>query len=137
MISPYEAFRASDGWVVIGAGNDKLFQKLSFLLGHPEWNSDQKFVSNAKRVENRQELRELIEKITITKSGKFWEKELKKVDIPVAPVLALDEVSKEPQLRATGIVQKKSHPAIKNFKSIGLPLRINGKRPPLSKAPPT
>ena len=136
MISPYEAFKASDGWIVIAAGNDKLFESLCGVLSHHDWTRDQKFRSNADRVKNRVELHQLIETITITKPKKFWERVLKKVNIPVALLLNLDNVSKEPQLRATGIVQSIKHPKIKNFKSVGLPLRIDGKRPTLRKPPP-
>ena len=39
-ICPYKAYQASDGWVVIAAGNDNLFQRLADALGHPEWPSD-------------------------------------------------------------------------------------------------
>ena len=34
-IVPYQAFRASDGWIVIGGGNDGLFAKLVKALGRP------------------------------------------------------------------------------------------------------
>jgi crotonobetainyl-CoA:carnitine CoA-transferase CaiB-like acyl-CoA transferase len=137
MIAPYEAFKASDGWIVIGGGNDKLFESLCVVLAHPEWAEKQsKFSSNAKRVQNRHELHDLIEKITNTKPRKYWERQLKKKNIPVASLQSLDGVSKEPQLRATGIVQTILYQKIRNFRSIGLPLRIDGKRPPLLKPPP-
>ncbi|MDA4130021.1 MAG: CoA transferase [Thaumarchaeota archaeon] len=136
MISPYEAFRATDGWVVIGAGNDKLFESLSTVLTRPEWALDQRFANNADRVKNRVELHDLIEAITITKPKKYWERTLKKMNIPVALLLTLDDVSKDSQLRASGIVQSIKNPKIKNFKSIGLPLRIDGDRPPLRMPPP-
>ena len=53
MISPYQAFRTSDGELVIGAGNDNLFRKLSNVLDHPEWPEDPRFTNNGLRVENK------------------------------------------------------------------------------------
>lgn len=136
MIAPYEAFQTVDGWLVIGAGNDRLFQKLSSALGKPEWTSDSRFRTNSDRVKNRRELRGLIQEITKTKKSEEWESHFKKFEIPVAPVKTLDQIDKEPQLHALGIVQSIDHPEIANFRSIGLPLRIDGKRPPLRIPPP-
>ena len=41
-IVPYQAFRASDGYVMIGAANDKLFLHLCQALGRPEWATDER-----------------------------------------------------------------------------------------------
>ena len=60
-IVPYQAFRASDGWIVIGGGNDGLFAKLAKALGRPELADDLRFGTNAKRVENKQALIPLLE----------------------------------------------------------------------------
>ncbi len=136
MISPYEAFKTFDGWIVIAAGNDGLFRSLSAMMSHPEWARNSKFKSNADRVLNRKELHDRIEAITHSKSTSYWEKRLKKVGIPVAPLLGVDHILKDPQFRATGMVQSIRHPAIEDFKSIGIPLHIDGERPALYLHPP-
>jgi crotonobetainyl-CoA:carnitine CoA-transferase CaiB-like acyl-CoA transferase len=136
MIAPYEAFPSSDGWIIIAAGNDKLFQKLGEALNHSEWAEDSRFKTNPERVKNRVELRRIISEITKKRTSNEIEKILKKFDIPSAPVLNLAQVNEEPQLRELGIVQSIDHPSIPDFRSIGLPLSIDNERPPLRIPPP-
>lgn len=136
MMAPYEAFPTKDKWLIIAAGNDRLFEKLCEVLGHPEWLSNPKFSSNAVRVTNRKELKELIADITRKESADYWMKKLKEQGIPNAPVLDVAEMSRDPQLLESGIIQSISHPDIKDFKSVGLPILINDKRPALRIHPP-
>ena len=136
MIAPYEAFPTSNGWIVIGAGNDNLFRKLCTALGHDEWIVDPRFATNASRVTNRVELKQLISEVTKTRNTKEIESHLKRLEVPAAAVLNLAGVNEEPQLRELGIIQSIDYKAIPDFRSIGLPLSIDGKRPPLRRPPP-
>jgi len=136
MIAPYEAFPTSNGWIIIAAGNDNLFQKLSAALGHEEWSSDPRFATNASRVANRVELKRLISEVTKTKSTKDLESHLMSLEVPAAGVLNLAEISQEPQLKELGIIQSIHHESIPDFRSVGLPLSIDGGRPPLRRPPP-
>ena len=44
---PYKVFQASDGDLVIAAGNDNLFRKLAHALGRPDWLDDARFATAA------------------------------------------------------------------------------------------
>src|SRR5215469_1944573 len=60
--APYEAFATSDqGWVLIAAGNDRLFAKLCKVLGCTALATDPRYVSNTDRVARREELHRLLE----------------------------------------------------------------------------
>jgi succinate--hydroxymethylglutarate CoA-transferase len=69
-IVPYKAFKTSDGDVLLGGGNDRLFGVLCDKLGKREWASDERFVTNALRVRNRDLLEGLIEAETRKKTTK-------------------------------------------------------------------
>src|SRR5436309_10465831 len=56
MIVPYQAFAASDGYMVVAAGNDNLFRRLAAALGRPHLAEDPRFRTNGDRVVNRREL---------------------------------------------------------------------------------
>ncbi|KAG9746066.1 CoA-transferase family III, partial [Aureobasidium melanogenum] len=71
-IVPYKGFETSDGSIMIGGGNDRLFGVLCDLFHKPEWKADPKFVTNAQRVANRDLLEELITTITKTKTTQQW-----------------------------------------------------------------
>ena len=135
MIAPYEAFQTRDGWIVIAAGNDGLFQKLGAALGHPEWAADPRFRTNADRVKNRDALSALIGSETRDRGRDALERLLRRVGIPSNPVRSVAEALDEPQLAATGIVQAIRSAPIQGFKSVGLPLKIGGRRPPLKAIP--
>ncbi len=53
-IVPYTTYRAADGMIALGVGNERQFARTAELLGHPEWGADARFNSNRARVENRE-----------------------------------------------------------------------------------
>ena len=55
MNAPYQAIRCADGYITIGAANDKLFQRLCAALGYDEWARNgvhPEFADNPSRVRN-------------------------------------------------------------------------------------
>lgn len=71
-IVPYKAFKTSDGDILLGGGNDRLYGVLCNRLGKPEWITDERFITNALRVQHRDTLEDLIEKITKQKTTQEW-----------------------------------------------------------------
>lgn len=71
-IVPYKAFQTSDGDILLGGGNDRLYGVLCTRIGKPEWILDDRFKTNALRVKNRNELEELIENETRKKTTAEW-----------------------------------------------------------------
>ncbi len=59
-IAPYQVFRASDGELMVAAGNDRLFAALCHALDVPELPEDERFTTNPSRVEHRDELVQLL-----------------------------------------------------------------------------
>jgi succinate---hydroxymethylglutarate CoA-transferase len=86
---PYKGFKTSDGDIMLGGGNDRLFGILCERLGKPEWTKDSKFATNADRVKHRDELEMLIEDVTRTKTTEDWLRILyvKPMDISVVKCL--------------------------------------------------
>jgi crotonobetainyl-CoA:carnitine CoA-transferase CaiB-like acyl-CoA transferase len=132
-IVPYQAFRASDGWIVIGGGNDGLFAKLVHALGIPELATDERFVRNADRVKHRRDLIPLIEAQVAKKSMAEVRRILDDAGVPNAPVQRIDEIASDPQAQALGIIQKGPEGALP---TVGLPLRFDGVRPEYEAAAP-
>jgi crotonobetainyl-CoA:carnitine CoA-transferase CaiB-like acyl-CoA transferase len=91
-IAPYKAFEASDGWIVIAAGNDNLFARLASALGRTQWSTEARFSTNPERVKNRETLNALIAEVIKSRPPDVWITELDAVGVPCAPMLALDEI---------------------------------------------
>jgi crotonobetainyl-CoA:carnitine CoA-transferase CaiB-like acyl-CoA transferase len=134
MIVPYRGYETKDGFVVIAAGNDKLFAILSKVLGHPEWPTDPRFRTNSDRLKNQVELYGQIENIVCLRSSAEWIEILDKAGIPNAPMQSIGDVLEHPQTKALEIMQKS--PA-GDIELVGLPLSFDGVRPGFRKAPPT
>lgn len=132
-IAPYKAYKAADGWLVIAAGNDKLFARLAKVLGRPELAGQPEFATNPKRVENREMLNGLISEILTAQSRETWLERLAEAGIPAAPVLDLGEVSADPQFAAVEMLQSDEGG---DLRLLGIPVRLNGERPPLRRTTP-
>jgi len=124
-VAPYQAFNASDGEIIVAAGNDNLFRKLSDALGHPEWREDPRYKTNRDRVANRGVLCGAIAKIMADQATSYWMEKLEAVGVPCAPVQTMDRVMIHPQTLALDILR----PGGSGATYFGLPLRIDGKRP--------
>jgi crotonobetainyl-CoA:carnitine CoA-transferase CaiB-like acyl-CoA transferase len=132
-IAPYQAYECSDGFLVIAAPNNKLFELLKSVLGHPDWTEEERFQTNPLRFQNKPELNRLMTEITIKETRAHWRKKLDGVGIPNSPIQMVDEVLNDPQTQSLGIVQESVENAMK---LVGLPIMFNGKRPPLQNEAP-
>jgi len=132
-IVPYKGYVTSDGEVVIAAGSDKLFRKLSEVLNHPEWPDDPKFSDNPSRVENKAFLYAQIEALVAQHTTAHWMEKLDEAGIPCSPVNNLAQMLDHPQTKALGLVQ--DVPGT-NMRFLGLPLSFDGVRPTSRSAPP-
>jgi crotonobetainyl-CoA:carnitine CoA-transferase CaiB-like acyl-CoA transferase len=132
-IVPYQAFHASDGWIVIGGGNDGLFARLVNALGKPELASDERFRTNADRVKHRRTLIPLLEAEVAKHTVGRVREILDAAGVPNAPVQRIDQIPDDPQAKALGIIQEGPEGALP---TLGLPLRFDGVRPEYERAAP-
>ena len=132
-IAPYQAFECSDGYLVVAAPNNKLFEQLKGVMGNPAWANEDRFKTNPDRFENKPELIRLMTEILIKETRAHWREKLDVVGIPNSPIQLADEVLADPQTQALGIIQESVGDAMK---LVGLPIKFNGQRPPLQNVAP-
>lgn len=125
MSAPYQAIRCADGYITLGAANDRLFERLADLLEHPEWKRDERFASDSQRVENREVLAAEIEKVTLEKTRSHWLEQLVRQDIPCGPINNYGEVMNEPQVRAREMVVETTHPTMGSMSTLGSPIKLS------------
>ena len=85
-IVPYQPFATADGWIAVAAANDGLFTRLCEVLGRPELASDERFATNAARVENRDELLPLLEDKFATRTADDWVAALEAAGVPIGKI---------------------------------------------------
>jgi crotonobetainyl-CoA:carnitine CoA-transferase CaiB-like acyl-CoA transferase len=133
MIVPYRGYATKDGFIVIAAGNDKLFASLAKVLGHPEWIGDPRFLTNPDRVNNQGVLYCWIEEIVRERTSREWQEILDAAAVPNAPMQTIAEVIDHPQTKALKMLQPSPDGEITLF---GLPISFDGVRPTFRKSPP-
>ena len=124
-IAPFEAFKTKDTYIIIAAGNDKLFEKLCNLLNIPEISNDEKFSDNSSRSKNMDELKKILETKLSNKDTKEWVKEMEKERIPCGPIFNIKEAVENPQVDARNMIVKAYHKVIGDFKLAGNPIKMS------------
>ena len=90
-IEPFATYRAQDGELMLGAGNDGQFRRLAEAIGAPGLADDLRFSSNEARVVNRDALRPLLEEQLGARSRAEWHEALLEAGVPAGPVQTIDE----------------------------------------------
>ena len=124
-IAPFEAFKTKDSYIIIAAGNDKLFEKLCNLLKLKDIHKNPKFISNASRSQNIDELKKIIEDKLLEKNTNLWVQEMEKEKIPCGPIFNIKEAVENPQIESRNMIVKAYHKVIGDFKLAGNPIKLS------------
>lgn len=136
-IAPYQAFPTADGYMIVAAGNDRLFLTLCETVGRPDLTSDERFVDNKTRFANRAPLVEELSAVFEREPTSVWLQRLGAAGVPVAPIQTMDEVVADEQVRATGAIERLEHPdGGHDYALVRLPVRVDGQRHELRRMPP-
>jgi crotonobetainyl-CoA:carnitine CoA-transferase CaiB-like acyl-CoA transferase len=136
MNAPYQAVRCADGYITLGAGNDRLFRRLSEILGHPEWNEVPEFADNASRVRHQAALAERIEAITAARPRGEWLALFDANDIPCGPINDYAQVFADPQVSARQMVVETAHPTLGRLRTLGSPIKMSATPPDVTRRAP-
>ncbi len=135
--APYEAFETSDSWILIAAGNDRLFAKLCRLLDVPELPQDPRFKSNGERVPRRHELHKILEHETKRRTTDEWIRRMREAGIPAGPINKLDKVFRDEQVNALGMFPAvPSAFRIPDLKLVDIAVSINDQKSAKNQMPP-
>jgi crotonobetainyl-CoA:carnitine CoA-transferase CaiB-like acyl-CoA transferase len=135
--APYEAFETSDSWILIAAGNDRLFEKLCRLLDLAELPQDPRFKNNGERVPRRGELHKILEHETKRRTTDEWIRRMREAGIPAGPINKLDKVFKDEQVNALGMFPAvPSAFRIPDLKLVDIAVSINDQKSVKNQMPP-
>ena len=125
MFAPYQAIRCADGYITLGAANDRLFQWTCELLGHPEWMRDPAYANDTLRVRNRAALVAAIEAVTVLQSRDYWLTQFDAAGIPCGPINTYAEAFADPHIQSRGMVVQVDHPALGHLRMPGAPVKMS------------
>jgi len=125
LTAPYQAFRASDGWINIGGANQANWERIADVLGHTEWRSDPRFATNTARMTNLSALTAAMNAVIATRTRSQWIEAFDAAGVPVGPVHTIGEALEHPQTLARGMVVNLDHPRAGKTRAIGSPLHFS------------
>ncbi|NEK56855.1 CoA transferase [Geodermatophilus sabuli] len=129
-LAPYEAYTTGDGkYLVIGAFHNESWRRLCAALDRPDLENDPRVADNTSRVENRKVLAELINGELLRRTAEEWLAILRDHDVPVAPVLEVEEsmeffTQRNAELYVDGIPSNAGE-----IRMLRAPFEIDGERP--------
>jgi CoA:oxalate CoA-transferase len=124
-ITPFEAFKTKDSYIIIAAGNDKLFKNLCNVLQIQEISTDERFSTNSLRSENVDQLKKIIEEKLSLKTTDVWIKEMEQLKIPCGPIFNIKQAVENPQVQERNMIISSFHKKIGEFKSAGNPIKLS------------
>jgi crotonobetainyl-CoA:carnitine CoA-transferase CaiB-like acyl-CoA transferase len=108
--APSDAYRTRDGWIVVSAVGNDMFARWARLVGHEEFIGDQRFVDDQSRADNRGPITEAMNEWLASRTTEQAIAELEGARIPAGPVLTLEQVMDDPQVKARELLKYVEHP---------------------------
>jgi crotonobetainyl-CoA:carnitine CoA-transferase CaiB-like acyl-CoA transferase len=124
--TPYQAYRTADGYVTIGANNERLWRRLVLdVLDVPAWLDEPRFATLSDRMASIDELEREIEAITTTRTTAEWVESLETAGVPGGPVFTYDQALDDPHVRAREMIAEVTHPVIGPMRTIAPPTKFS------------
>lgn len=119
LMAPYQVFATADGWIAIGAANQRNWERLAQAIGRADLLDDPRFTSSGDRLTHLPALVTTLTETLRTLTTDEWMRRLEAAEVPAGPVLTLDEVYQHPQVRARGMDVLVEHPVAGRIHAIG------------------
>lgn len=134
--APYQAFKASDDYFVLAAGNQNLFEMVCDVVNRSDLVDDPRFTSTELRTKNQSELTQILELEFASDTADFWYQRFLDAGVPTAPINRYGEVLDDPQVSSHGWVQSLELPGNSTTKTFSHPVRLSDRDLPIRLSPP-
>ena len=133
---PYQAFETADGWINVGAANQRNWLRFLDVIGAPELNDDPRFSSNHERMQHLGELEGILNGYLRHETSAIWLERMEQAGLPAGPVLDILEMQADPQARAREMIVEVDHPTAGRVKTLGHPVKFSETPASLRRAAP-
>lgn len=132
---PFQAFRASDGWLIVGCAKEKFWSRLVAVLDLPELATDARFADFSARDRHRDDLLPILEKRIAEESVDDWLALLRPAGVPCGPINDVAQALAEPHTIARGLVADVEHPRYGRVRQLVSPVRFGSDERTYTRAP--
>lgn len=136
-IAPYDTYRAKDGYVVIGCGNQKLYEKFcNEIIHRPELIEDERFKTVPLRVKYNLEIKKYFEEWTMTKTVQEVTDTVLAAGIPAGPIFDLEDIFEDEHIVGDReMILKTTHPVMGDIVLNGNPVKLMDTKPDVLRKP--
>ncbi|HMB87267.1 MAG TPA: CoA transferase [Methylomirabilota bacterium] len=123
--APYQRFETQDGYMMIGASGQSIWERCARALGHPEWLADPRFAKATERRKNRFALEKEIVAVLVTAPTAHWTKVLDDAGVPCGPVYTYAQLFSDPQVKHREMVVHADDAELGRVPHIRTPIRMS------------
>jgi crotonobetainyl-CoA:carnitine CoA-transferase CaiB-like acyl-CoA transferase len=123
--APYQAFPTADGWIAIGAANQRNWERLVQAIGRADLLQEPLFATNSERMAHLEALVDTLTETLKTRTTEEWLQALEAAEVPCGPVLTLEQVYRHPQVQARNMDVEVEHPVAGRIHAIGFPVKYS------------
>lgn len=136
--APYQAFRTGSGYIVIGAANQRTWERLcTEVLDRPDLMRDPRFATNSLRLKHVEELERLLEELFAGADAATWIARCETAGVPCGPINDFGQALDDPHYRARGMIQEVDHPIMGSMRMLGIPTKFSRTPGAVNTAAPT
>lgn len=118
-------YATKDGFLAVLPYSDENWRRMFDLAGRGELKDDPRFVDHSSRVENSQEVYDLLGEMIAERTTEEWLKALNEASIPVMKVNSLEDLLVDEQLNASGFWRMEDHPTEGKVRMTDPPIRFS------------
>lgn len=124
-VVPYQAYPTSDGYVIAGALNDKLYRRMAEAMDIDGLVDDPRFVTNADRVSNREILNGMLTSRFQEHTSAHWVEHLTAKGVPNSKINSIEDVLNDPQTEARGMIASVEHARLGTLRFPASPIKMS------------
>jgi crotonobetainyl-CoA:carnitine CoA-transferase CaiB-like acyl-CoA transferase len=132
---PFQTFPTADGWIVVAAPKQHLWEALCTAIERPELADEPRFIDFAARNDNRDALASILRDVFRTRETTEWVRRLQNARVPAGPVNNVAEALRDPQAEAREAIVEYEHPSLGTVKQVASPFHVDDWRPEARRAP--
>jgi crotonobetainyl-CoA:carnitine CoA-transferase CaiB-like acyl-CoA transferase len=126
--APYQRFATQDGYMMIGAATQELWERCARALERADWLDDPRFRRNADRLRHREILEKEIEGVLATRPTAHWVAAFDAAGVPSGPVATYAQLFADPQVRHLEMVAHADDPELGRVPHVRSPVRLSRSR---------
>ena len=123
--APYQAFETADGWLTVGAANQKNWRRLLEALEEPALADDPRFADNQGRMTHLAALEAALTPLFKQRTTAEWLARLEAVGLPAGPVFDIAHMHQDPHAIAREMVVDVPHATLGTTRGIGMPVKFS------------